>query len=154
MRKQIFRLNQKPTGFTLIELLVVISIIGLLSTLAVVALNNARMKSRDAKRLSDIRQIQTALELYFNDSNDYPATAQPPSMVFGGTTYMANYPTNPTPADVATSVTGCGGTSYYTYTRNAGPPVSYSILYCLGAPTAGITGGVAHRATPAGIANP
>ena len=55
---------RKQRGFTLIELLVVIAIIGLLSTLAVVALNNARMKSRDAKRVSDVKQIQTALELY------------------------------------------------------------------------------------------
>ncbi len=59
-------------GFTLIELLVVIAIIGLLSTLAVVALGSARQKSRDAKRLSDIKQIQTALELYYTDQNQYP----------------------------------------------------------------------------------
>ncbi|HTK60704.1 MAG TPA: type II secretion system protein, partial [Candidatus Baltobacteraceae bacterium] len=60
-------------GFTLIELLVVIAIIGLLSTLAVVALNSARQRSRDAKRVSDIRQIQTALELAFSETNNYPA---------------------------------------------------------------------------------
>jgi len=54
------KINQK--GFTLIELLVVIAIIGLLSTLAVVSLNNARTKSRDARRVADIEQIQTALE--------------------------------------------------------------------------------------------
>jgi len=61
-------------GFTLIELLVVIAIIGLLSTLAVVALNSARQKSRDSKRVADVKQIQTALELYFADNNSYPAT--------------------------------------------------------------------------------
>ena len=59
-------------GFTLIELLVVIAIIGLLSTLAVVALNSARTRSRDSKRVADIRQIQTALELAFGDNGGYP----------------------------------------------------------------------------------
>jgi len=57
-------------GFTLIELLVVISIIGLLSTLAVVSLGNARQKARDAKVKSDIKNISTAMELYAaNDSS-------------------------------------------------------------------------------------
>ncbi|HNZ51713.1 MAG TPA: prepilin-type cleavage/methylation domain-containing protein, partial [bacterium] len=50
-------------AFTLIELLVIIAIIALLSTLSVIALNNARAKARDARRLSDVKQISTALEL-------------------------------------------------------------------------------------------
>jgi len=50
-------------GFTLIELLVVIAIIGLLSTLAVVSLNGARAKARDAKRVSDVKQISTLIEM-------------------------------------------------------------------------------------------
>ncbi|MFH1226189.1 MAG: prepilin-type N-terminal cleavage/methylation domain-containing protein [bacterium] len=62
-------------GFTLVELLVVIAIIGLLATLAIVALNSARMKARDAKRVGDVKQIQTALELYFNDNGSYPSAA-------------------------------------------------------------------------------
>ena len=61
-------LKQKKSAFTLIELLVVIAIIGILSTLAVVALQNARSKARDSKRVADVKQIQTALELYFNDN--------------------------------------------------------------------------------------
>src|SRR3989338_4251171 len=63
---------RKQKGFTLIELLVVIAIIGLLATLAVVALGNARLKSRDAKRVSDIKQIQTALELRYVEEDSYP----------------------------------------------------------------------------------
>ncbi|MDP2586963.1 MAG: type II secretion system protein [Candidatus Komeilibacteria bacterium] len=63
--------HSRLRGFTLIELLVVISIIGLLSTLAVVSLNNARAKARDARRLSDLKAIQTAIEIYRDDNNDY-----------------------------------------------------------------------------------
>lgn len=68
-------------GFTLIELLVVIAIIALLSTLAIVALNSARQKSRDAKRISDIKQVQTALELYHADHAAYPT--QDPAITMG-----------------------------------------------------------------------
>ena len=59
-------------GFTLVELLVVIAIIGILSTLSVVSLNSARAKSRDARRLSDIKQIRTALDMYYDSSSTYP----------------------------------------------------------------------------------
>ncbi len=61
-------------GFTLIELLVVIAIIGLLASVVLVALNGARKKARITKRVADLKQIQTALELYYNDNNQYPAT--------------------------------------------------------------------------------
>jgi general secretion pathway protein G len=68
-------MKKNKKGFTLIELLVVIAIIGLLSTMAVVALNSARAKSRDAKRVSDIKQVQAALEMYMNDESHYPVAA-------------------------------------------------------------------------------
>jgi prepilin-type N-terminal cleavage/methylation domain-containing protein len=59
-------------GFTLVELLVVISIIGILSTFAMVSLNVARVKARDALRKGDMTQIRTALNLYYDDNNQYP----------------------------------------------------------------------------------
>ncbi len=74
-------------GFTLIELLVVIAIIGLLSTLAVVALNSARQKARDSKRVADMKQLQTALEIYFNDKSAYP-TGDDEIGTPGGTQYV------------------------------------------------------------------
>jgi prepilin-type N-terminal cleavage/methylation domain-containing protein len=62
-------------GFTLVELLVIISIIGFLAALTLVALSSARIKSRDARRVSDIRQIISGLELYFNSCNSFPVEA-------------------------------------------------------------------------------
>jgi general secretion pathway protein G len=62
----------KKRGFTLIELLVVVAIIGILSTVAVVALGSARKKARDAKRLADLQNIQIALEFYHAEHNAYP----------------------------------------------------------------------------------
>jgi prepilin-type N-terminal cleavage/methylation domain-containing protein len=59
-------------GFTLIELLVVISIISFLSSIVFASLQNARLKTRDSLRLQNIRQLQSALELYFSDNSKYP----------------------------------------------------------------------------------
>ena len=65
-----FNIMKKMTekGFSLIELLVVIAIIGLLSTMAVLSFNNARVKARDVKRMADIKSIQSAIEIYKTQS--------------------------------------------------------------------------------------
>lgn len=149
-------MKNNKKGFTLVELLVVIAIIGLLSTLAVVALNNARQKSRDARRVSDIKQIQTSLELYYNDVNSYPIAAvaldtkdlclsstNGLAAACAGTTYMTKIPGNPPPQTDGGCVAG-----NYMYTSAVG--TDYTLSYCLGADTGGIVAG-AHTATPAGI---
>ncbi len=64
----------KQKGFTLIELLVVIAIIGLLASIALYALNVSRSKSRDAIRKHDLKDLQTALELYYYDHHQYPCS--------------------------------------------------------------------------------
>lgn len=68
----LFMMKKKKKAFTLIELLVVIAIIGVLSTLSVLALNSARAKARDARRLVDIRNIANAIIMYEMDNGDYP----------------------------------------------------------------------------------
>jgi general secretion pathway protein G len=66
--------KQKQQGFTLIELLVVISVIAMLASVILVALNNTRIKARDAKRKTDIAQLQKGLELYYAANGSYPAS--------------------------------------------------------------------------------
>ncbi|MFZ3011486.1 MAG: type II secretion system protein [Minisyncoccia bacterium] len=61
----------RTKGFTLIELLVVVAIISLLSSVVFASLNSAREKARDARRKVDLKQIQTALELYYNECGSY-----------------------------------------------------------------------------------
>ncbi|HEX8591573.1 MAG TPA: prepilin-type N-terminal cleavage/methylation domain-containing protein [Candidatus Paceibacterota bacterium] len=70
-----FPRTRSVRGFTLIELLVVIAIISLLSSVVLGALGQARAKARDARRIADLAQIKTALELYYNDRGYYPASS-------------------------------------------------------------------------------
>lgn len=64
----------QKNGFTLIELLVAISIIGVLSTMGLVLFSDSQVKARDAKRKSDLKNIRTALEAYYNDNGSYPVS--------------------------------------------------------------------------------
>lgn len=59
-------------GFTLIELLVVIAIIGVLTTMVASNFQTSRIKANDARRKSDLTQIQKALEMYASDHGAYP----------------------------------------------------------------------------------
>lgn len=87
-------------GFTLIELLVVIAIIGVLSTFLMTNYVGVRERGRDTQRKADLRQIQSALELYRSDQGTYPASLpacnQP--LATGGVTYMQKRPCDPTNA--------------------------------------------------------
>lgn len=146
-------MKKNRSGFTLIELLVVIAIIGLLSTLSIVALNQARARARDARRVADVKQIQTALEMYYNDMGKYPADADVVAgskIASGSITYMDIIPKPPVPADYAT----CTGSIKYTYdaTNGSGGVVdgTYTLTYCLGSNTGGLPGGI-NTATPSGI---
>ncbi|OQB44303.1 MAG: Type II secretion system protein G precursor [Parcubacteria group bacterium ADurb.Bin159] len=146
-------------AFTLIELLVVVAIIAMLAAISVVALNNARARARDSKRLADIKQIQTALELYFLDKNEYP-TANTSTNIEGkcldggtpgfsttctGTVYMAKIPVAPEPHDSAACTADNNNYSYSRPTKK-----KYCLNYCLGADSGGIGAGY-NTATPEGI---
>lgn len=82
---------KKKRGFTLVELLVVIAIIGILSSVVVASLNTARLKARDARRISDIKQIELALEMYYDANNKYPPAANIANL----SPYLSTIPTDP-----------------------------------------------------------
>lgn len=117
---QFFQRKQSTShGFTLIELLVVIAIISILSGFLVSNFAGVRQRGRDARRKSDLRQIQSALEIYRSDNGSYPAALYPTScptsgsLTYNSVTYMSKIPCDPsTSANYAYSSTGLTYTIY------------------------------------------
>ena len=104
-------MNSVKRGFTLIELLVVIAIIGILSSIVLASLNTARIKSRDARRVADIKQLQLALQLYYDANSSYPTT----TTAVLAPTYIATIPKDPVGQTAyffdPASVTGTGNSA-------------------------------------------
>ena len=107
--------NMKLRGFTIIELLVVVAIIGILASIVLTSLSGAKAKSRDSRRVADIKSIQLALALYYSDNGMYPlniyassAGTAPNSGLAGG--YLPSLPTDPAKTGTCTgsqSQNGC-----------------------------------------------
>lgn len=115
---------RKSKGFTLIELLVAIAIIGILSSFLLANFVGVRQRARDGTRKSDLRQIQSALELYRADKGNYPATFPACGSQFddGAATpviYMKKIPCDPS-----------GGAAVYTYSYSDTTKI-YSLVACL-----------------------
>lgn len=108
---------RKNKGFTLIELLVVIAIIGILASVVLASLNSARKKSRDARRIADVKQMQLALELYFDANSAYPTATS--ALVSGGHIPVV-------PSDPLTAAATCRPAYCYAY-YPATSPTNYHL---------------------------
>lgn len=64
--------QSRNSGFTLMELLVVVAIIGMLASVVIANVGSARSQARDAQRQTDMKNIELALELYYDEHNEYP----------------------------------------------------------------------------------
>ncbi len=64
---------KKQNGFTLIELLVVVAIIGVLASIVMVSVNDIRARSRDDRRVSDMKTLSDALAMYQIQHSTYPS---------------------------------------------------------------------------------
>lgn len=63
----------KTNGFTIIELLIVIAVLSALAAVGLITLTGATNHARDTKRMSDLKQYQTALETYYSSHDEYPS---------------------------------------------------------------------------------
>ena len=70
-----FKQASRHSGFTLIELLVVIAIISILAGLLLVNMVGVRGRAEDTRKKNDVRQLKTAMRLYYNDYQRYPQSA-------------------------------------------------------------------------------
>ncbi len=60
-------------GLTLVEIIISVAVIGLLATLAAVAVNNSQKKVRDNRRIEDMVMIRSAMQLIYNESGSFNA---------------------------------------------------------------------------------
>lgn len=118
----------KIKGFTLIELLVVITILGIIAVVGLMSFQASMKKARDAKRKSDLEQLQRVLEMFYNDTKSYPLantgmividavafdwTAEPEVVDSKGTVYLKKLPKDPSTG--AVYCYSSDGTSYAIY---------------------------------------
>lgn len=158
--------KNKSWGFTLVEILVVVSLIGILITASIVLLNPAKQlaKSNDAKRKSDLRTIQSALEQYRADNGVYPKffVSSTGAYVYGHAearflsfntseiTYINSFPEAPKVGKLRCDQVPAG--KYYGYVYSGGPN-SYTLFTTLENESDSLVSGTKDPPTHCPVAN-
>ena len=107
------------------------------------ALTSSRLKARDANRLTDIRQIMTALELQYDDHGSYPTATS--GMPLIDKNIIGIMPNAPKPADGNCTEKE----NLYWYEQLEGGK-SYSLKFCVGESVGGVGPGIV-EASPTGL---
>ncbi len=143
--------NKSGKGFTLIELLVVVAILGVLATITMVSLSDARARSRDARRVQDMKTLQDALALYQTRVTLYPDAST--AITINGTTDVLSLALksegsmSSVPVDPLNRAQG-GVNYFYTY-QSLSSRTSYAITYCLETSSIkGMTAGCGKQISP------
>ncbi len=121
--------NYARKGFTLIEILIVVAIIAILASVVLVGLGPTPQAGREARRLSELHEVQNGLELYYNKCGFYPGTAPGAVCTNGATNGYA---------EMSAALTGAGlsitqvpldpnnsGTHVYYYRTNCASATQY-----------------------------
>jgi type II secretory pathway pseudopilin PulG len=101
-------------------------VLGILASIILVRINESRAKSRDARRIADLRQVNTGLEMFYNVANGYPDSTDWNSALLSGTLVACNdqqffmVPEDPLElpyfyTNDGESADGCGGTIWSSY---------------------------------------
>lgn len=122
---------KKNAGFTLVEIVLVIALIGVSATAIISLIDPVQQfrKTNDAKRKSDLRQLQSALELYRADQGAYPVAGAWPGLTCGNSlssgvaTYMQKIPCDPLQSSPQNT-----GNFYYIYGSDGS---YYRLVACL-----------------------
>lgn len=144
--KKNFKINL--VGMSMMEIIVVIAIIGILASITYVSMSDVRQQSRDSQRVSDITQIQVALNAWYRDTGFYPtAITGGQQLKSGNTVYMVKVPIPPTPQDGLCANYPVYASYYY---EPAVGLKSYNLYFCLNDKTSDIISG-SNKAMATGI---
>jgi len=131
------------------EILIIIAVVGLIAMVTGVALNNSERNNRDTVRVSDITQMQSALELYFFNCNKYPTEVAPGGIIGDdqcGGPYLSSVPNDPKTSAPYYYIP-CVGTGPYTCQAGLANATSYQIYYSMEGKAGQVPGGN-HMAVP------